>query len=70
MLELVELEVRELLTSYGFPGDDIPVIQGSALKALDGDAEAEKDIEKLMEAVDSYIPTPQRGEGQAVLDAD
>ena len=60
LLELVELEVRELLTSYGFPGDDIPVIQGSALKALDGDAEAEKDIEKLMEAVDSYIPTPQR----------
>ena len=60
LLELVELEVRELLTSYGFPGDDIPVIQGSALKALDGDEEAEKDIEKLMEAVDSYIPTPQR----------
>ena len=60
LLELVELEVRELLTSYGFPGDDIPVIQGSALKALDGDEEAEKEIEKLMEAVDSYIPTPQR----------
>ena len=60
LLELVELEVRELLTSYGFPGDDIPVIQGSALKALDGDAEAEPDIDKLMEAVDSYIPTPKR----------
>ena len=60
LLELVELEVRELLTKYDFPGDDIPVIPGSALKALDGDEEAEKDIEKLMEAVDSYIPTPAR----------
>ncbi len=60
LLELVELEVRELLTKYDFPGDDIPVIPGSALKALDGDEEAEKDIDKLMEAVDSYIPTPAR----------
>ena len=60
LLELVEMEVRELLTKYDFPGDDIPVVMGSALKALDGDEEAEKDIEKLMEAVDSYIPTPER----------
>jgi elongation factor Tu len=60
LLELVEMEVRELLTKYDFPGDDIPVVLGSALKALDGDEEAEKDIEKLMEAVDSYIPTPER----------
>ena len=61
LLELVELEVRELLTSYRFPGDDIPVISGSALKALDSeDAAAEKQIDELMEAVDSYIPTPQR----------
>jgi elongation factor Tu len=67
LLELVELEVRELLSSYGFPGDDIPVIQGSALKALDGDAEAEKDIDKLMEAVDSYIPTPEREKDKPFL---
>jgi len=60
LLELVELEVRELLTKYDFPGDDIPVVMGSALKALDGDEEAEKDIEKLMAAVDDYIPTPKR----------
>ena len=60
LLELVELEVRELLTKYDFPGDDIPVVLGSALKALDGDAESEKDIEKLMQAVDEYIPTPKR----------
>ena len=67
LLELVELEVRELLTSYGFPGDDIPVVQGSALKALDGDEEAEKDIDKLMEAVDSYIPTPEREKDKPFL---
>jgi elongation factor Tu len=60
LLELVELEVRELLSSYDFPGDDIPVITGSALKALEGDEEAEKAILELMEAVDSYIPTPER----------
>jgi len=63
LLELVELEVRELLSSYEFPGDDIPVIQGSALKALQsGDPEAEesKPILELMEAVDSYIPLPIR----------
>ncbi len=60
LLELVELEVRELLSSYEFPGDDIPVVKGSALKALEGDAEAEKAIFELMDAVDSYIPTPER----------
>jgi len=60
LLELVELEVRELLTAYEFPGDAIPVIRGSALKGLEGDPEAEKQIDELMEAVDSYIPTPER----------
>jgi elongation factor Tu len=60
LLELVELEVRELLSSYEFPGDEIPVIKGSALKALEGDAEWEKTVEELMEAVDNYIPTPER----------
>ncbi len=60
LLDLVELEVRELLSSYEFPGDEIPVVRGSALKALEGDAEGEKQIMALMEAVDSYIPVPQR----------
>ena len=60
LLELVELEVRELLTKYDFPGDDIPVVLGSALNALDGDETAGKDIDKLMQAVDEYIPTPKR----------
>ena len=60
ILDLVELEVRELLTKYGFPGDEVPIIKGSALKALEGDAEAEKSIEELIEAVDTYIPTPKR----------
>ena len=62
LLELVEMEVRELLSSYGFPGDDIPVIQGSALKALesDGDEAAEKPVHDLMAAVDEYIPVPDR----------
>jgi elongation factor Tu len=60
LLELVELEVRELLSSYEFPGDDIPVIQGSALKALEGDPEWEKKVDELMQAVDDYIPTPER----------
>jgi elongation factor Tu len=60
LLELVELEVRELLSAYEFPGDDIPVIKGSALKALEGDAEWEKTVVELMAAVDSYIPTPER----------
>jgi elongation factor Tu len=60
LLELVELEVRELLSAYEFPGDEIPVIKGSALKALEGDPVWEKTVEELMEAVDSYIPTPVR----------
>ena len=60
LLELVELEVRELLSAYEFPGDVIPVIKGSALKALEGDGESEKQIDELMESVDSYIPTPER----------
>jgi elongation factor Tu len=60
LIELVEMEVRDLLSSYDFPGDDVPIIVGSALKALEGDAEAEKSIFELMDAVDSYIPTPDR----------
>ncbi|MCI1247551.1 MAG: elongation factor Tu, partial [Megasphaera sp.] len=60
LIELVEMEVRELLSSYDYPGDDVPIIVGSALKALEGDAEAEKSILDLMDAVDSYIPTPDR----------
>jgi elongation factor Tu len=60
LLELVELEVRELLSRYEFPGDDIPVIAGSALKALEGDPEWTPKILELMEAVDTYIPEPQR----------
>ena len=60
LLELVELEVRELLSSYDFPGDDIPVVQGSALKALEGDEAGEKSIDALMAAVDSYVPQPDR----------
>jgi len=60
LLDLVELEVRELLSSYGFPGDEIPIVRGSALKALEGDPEWEKTIDNLMEAVDSYVPLPER----------
>jgi elongation factor Tu len=60
LLELVEMEVRELLTSYEFPGDDIPIVTGSALKALEGDEEAAGKILELMEQVDSYIPEPTR----------
>jgi elongation factor Tu len=60
LLDLVELEVRELLTAYKFPGNDIPVIRLSALKALQGDAEGIAGVTKLMEALDSYIPLPQR----------
>jgi elongation factor Tu len=62
LVELVELEVRELLSEYGFPGDDVPIIKGSALKALEGEPTdfGEPSILKLMEAVDSFIPTPER----------
>jgi elongation factor Tu len=60
LLELVEMEIRDLLSEYDFPGDDIPVIKGSALKALEGDAAWEEKIHELMTAVDEYIPTPTR----------
>ncbi|WP_368489096.1 elongation factor Tu [Clostridium sp. BJN0013] len=62
LIELVEMEVRELLNEYGFPGDDVPIIVGSALKVIENpdDAEATKCIYELMEAVDTYIPTPER----------
>jgi elongation factor Tu len=60
LLELVEVEVRELLSEYDFPGDDVPVIQGSALKALEGDQEAVDKIVELAAALDSYIPEPER----------
>ena len=67
LIELVEMEVRELLSSYDFPGDDIPIIVGSALKALEGDPEQQKNIEKLMDAVDNYIPTPVRDTDKTFL---
>jgi len=60
LLELVELELRELLSSYGFPGEELPIVRISALNALNGDPEAEKGIEALMDAVDSYVPMPAR----------
>ena len=60
LLELVEMEIRDLLSEYNFPGDDIPVIKGSALKALEGEPEWEEKVIELMDAVDSYIPTPER----------
>src|SRR3989339_1451492 len=60
LLELVEMEIRDLLKKYKFPGDEIPIIKGSALKAIEGDAEAVKAIEDLMQAVDDYIPEPVR----------
>jgi elongation factor Tu len=67
LLDLVELEVRELLTTYEFPGDKIPIVRGSALKALEGDAEHEKNILALMDAVDNYIPIPERPKDQPFL---
>ncbi|MFM1557723.1 MAG: elongation factor Tu [Roseibacillus sp.] len=60
LIELVEMEIRELLNQYEFPGDDIPIVKGSALKAAEGDAAGKESILKLMEAVDSYIPEPER----------
>ena len=60
LIELVEMEVRDLLSSYEYPGDDIPIVVGSALKALEGDPEYEKKIVELMDEVDRYIPTPER----------
>ncbi|GAP02289.1 elongation factor Tu [Fructobacillus pseudoficulneus] len=67
LIDLVEIEVRELLSEYDFPGDDIPVIKGSALKALEGDPEQAKVIMELMDAVDSYIPTPAREDDKPFL---
>ena len=67
LLELVEMEVRELLSEYGFPGDDLPVITGSALGALNGEQEWVDKIMELMDAVDSYIPTPERAVDQPFL---
>jgi elongation factor Tu len=60
LLDLVELEVRDLLSQYGFPGDDVPVIRVSALKALDGDPAAEQQVMDLVNAIDTYIPEPKR----------
>ncbi|SDI90829.1 elongation factor Tu [Alteribacillus bidgolensis] len=60
LLELVEMEVRDLLSEYDFPGDDVPIVKGSALKAIEGDADHEQAIVDLMQAVDDYIPTPDR----------
>jgi elongation factor Tu len=67
LLELVEMEVRELLSSYEFPGDEIPIVKGSALKALNGDAAGEEAIAQLMKAVDEYIPLPERPVDQPFL---
>ena len=67
LLELVEMEVRDLLSEYEFPGDDTPVIAGSALKALEGEAEYEDKIMDLMAAVDSYIPNPERDTDKAFM---
>ena len=67
LAELVEMEIRELLSSYDFPGDDVPIIKGSAVKALEGDADAEQAILDLMDAVDSYIPAPERPVDQPFL---
>jgi translation elongation factor TU len=67
LIDLVEMEVRELLNEYNFPGDDIPIIKGSALKALQGDPEAEAAIMELMDTVDEYIPTPERDTDKPLL---
>ena len=67
LLELVELEVRELLTSYGYPGNDLPVVKVSALGALNKEDKLEKTVDELMEAVDSYIPQPAREKDKPFL---
>ena len=67
LIELVEMEVRDLLSAYEFPGDDIPIVKGSALKALEGDEAQKESITKLMEAVDDYIPMPERPVDQDFL---
>ena len=67
MLDLVELEIRELLSAYSFPGDDTPIIRGSALKCVEGDAKSKEAVEKLLEAIDTYIPEPERPVDQDFL---
>src|SRR5690554_8077236 len=67
LLDLVEMEIRELLSEYDFPGDDTPVIRGSALRALEGDEKWEAKIIELAEALDTYIPVPARDIGKAVI---
>ena len=67
LLDLVEMEIRELLTEYGYEGDDTPIIRGSALKALEGDPEWGKKIDELMDAVDTWIPTPERDNDKPFL---
>ncbi len=67
LIELVEMDIRDILNSYGFPGDETPIIRGSAKKALDGDPEAEKSILELMDAVDNYIPAPVRDNDKPFL---
>ena len=67
LIDLVEMETRELLSEYGFPGDDIPVIRGSALGALNGDPKWVAKVEELMDTVDSYIPTPERDNAKPFL---
>ena len=70
LLDLVELEVRDLLTEYEFPGDEVPVVRGSALLALEGDPVHEESVLELMRALDSYVPLAGAGCGEAVPDAD
>ena len=67
LIELVEMEVRDLLTTYEFPGDEVPIIVGSALKALEGDPKYVEKIKELMQAVDDYIPTPERDTDKTFL---
>jgi len=67
MIDLVEMETRDLLSEYDFPGDDIPIIRGSALKALEGDPEWQLKIDELMDTVDEYIPTPERDNAKPFL---
>jgi len=67
LLELVEMELRELLSEYGFPGDDTPIVQGSGLKALEGDADAQAKVKELMDHVDSFIPEPKRAVDKSFL---
>src|SRR5688572_12347917 len=67
LLELVELEVRDLLSSYGFPGDEVPVVPVSALRALDGDPRWTRSVRDLLDAVDAYVPLPERAMGEPFL---